>query len=95
MPFRFGGTFASFEPTKDQISSHWTRLAAMFLMASSWYISQAAPTSTSSFVTVLMLTSASLEAARRLAPSVRRPRICTRFSIDSLFILNVMPEYYR
>lgn len=53
-----------------------------------WYRSQAAPTSTNSLVTVLMLTSQRRVVARRLMPSVRHPRIWTRFSIGRRFMAN-------
>src|SRR2546426_10204180 len=52
----------------------------------SWYLSQAAPTSSRSFVTVLMDTSASRPVARRLVPSASRPRICARRLIGNLFM---------
>src|ERR1035438_7452704 len=80
------GTFLDLAPTKHQISSHWTRLQRKWRTALSWYRYAASATSTSSFVTVLIETSAMRLVARRLLPSTSIWMICARFAIGSLFM---------
>ena len=89
-PFAFfsGVTFFAFAPTKHQISSHCKRRTRTFFTCSLWNFSQAAPRSTSSFVTVLMETSAMRLQERRLFPSTSIPRMAARSAIDRRFMEN-------
>ena len=92
--FFIAGTFFCFAQVNDQISSTWTRRAFTFRTFSSWKAAQALPASTSSLATVLIDTSATREIDRIDDPSQSIERIWTRFSMFSLFMLNIMLEQF-
>src|SRR5687767_3904055 len=82
--FLASGVFFALEPTNDHISPHCTLRAFTLRTLASWKASQASPAWISSLVTVLMLTSASLETERIEAPSQSIERIWARVSAGSL-----------
>ena len=85
-------TFFAFAPTKHHISSACKRRTRTFLIFSSWNRSQAAPKSTSSFVTVFRETSASRLQLRRLFPSTSILRMEARSGTDRRFMENSLTE---
>src|ERR1700690_4633412 len=64
-----GVTFFCLAPTKDQISSTWTRLQERFTRVLFMYSEQAAPSSTSSFAIVFLATPVMRTVARIELPS--------------------------
>jgi hypothetical protein len=87
------GTFFCLAPTKDQISSHWTRLAFTLRTCSSCSLAQNVPASTSSLKTVLIDTSATREIDRMDDPSHSMERIWTRLLRGSLFMREIQIDF--
>src|ERR1035441_7119122 len=84
--FRLVGMFLSLAPTKDQISSHCTRLAARLTRALSRYSEHAAPSSIRSFVTVFLATPVRRTVERMEHPSTSAETTSARFTESSRFI---------
>src|SRR3990167_1435633 len=88
----FGVRFFCLQPTKDQISSIWTRRAGTLRIAVSWYSAQARPTRPGKLRIVPFATPVRRDVERTEHPSTSAEMTATCLSVLRRFIMD--PSYY-